>query len=69
MRSNDQLNPDDEDETREIASVCIHLERAIERVKNCNILKQILPNSISKDIGKNWKVCCLLANFKGPLVV
>ena len=55
--------------TREIASVRIHVERAIERVKNCNILKQILPNSMSEDIGKIWKVCCLLANFKGPLVV
>ena len=44
MRSKDQLNPDEEDETREIASVRIHVERAIERVKNCNILKQILPN-------------------------
>ena len=69
MRSKDQLNPDEEDETREIASVRIHVERAIERVKNCNILKQILPNSMSEDIGKIWKVCCLLANFKGPLVV
>ena len=43
MRSKDQLNSDEEDETREIASVRIHVERAIERVKNCNILKQILP--------------------------
>ena len=68
MRSKDQLNPDEEDETREIASVRIHVERAIERVKNCNILKQILPK-MSEDIGKIWKVCCLLANFKGSLVV
>ena len=34
MRSKDQLNPDEEDETREIASVRIHVEQAIERVKN-----------------------------------
>lgn len=39
MRSKDLLNPDEEDETREITSVRIHVERAIERVKNCNILK------------------------------
>ena len=69
MRSKDQLNPDEEDETREIASVCIHVEWAIERVKNFNILKQILPNSMAEDVDKIWKVCCLLANFKGPLVV
>ena len=69
MRSKDQLNPDEENETREITSVCIHIERAIERVKSCNILEQILPNSMSQYIGKIWKVCCLLANFKWPLVV
>ena len=69
MRSKDQLNPDEEDETREIASVRIHVERAIERAKNFNILKQILPNSMAEDVDKIWKVCCLLANFKGPLVV
>ena len=55
--------------TREIASVGIHVERAIERVKNCNILKQILPNFMSEDVDKIWKVCCLLSNFKGQLVV
>lgn len=30
MRSKEQLNPDEEDETREIASVHIHVESAIE---------------------------------------
>ena len=65
VRSKDQLNLDKEDETTEIASVNIHVERVIEGVKNCIILKRILPNSMSEDFGKIWKVCCLLANFKG----
>ena len=69
MGIKDQLNPEEEDETREIASVCIHVERAVESVKNFNILKQIIPNSMAEDVDKIWKVCCLLANFKGPLVV
>ena len=56
MRSKDQLNPDEEDETREIASVRIHAERTIERVKNFNILKQILLNSMDEDVDKIWKV-------------
>ena len=54
-RSKDQLNPDEEDETREIASVRIHVEQAIERVKNFNILKQILPNSMAEDVDKFGK--------------
>ena len=47
------------------------MDRAIEKVKNFNILKQILPNSMAEDVFlKIWKVCYLLhANFKGPLVV
>ena len=69
MRCKDQLSPEEEDETREIASVRIHVERAIERIKNCNILKQIVPNPMAEDLNKIWKVCCLLSNLKGPLVI
>ena len=69
MRCKDQLDPDEEDETRQIASVRIHVERAIERIKNFNILRQIIPNTMAEDINKIWKVCAILTNFKGPLVL
>ena len=69
MRCKDQLDPDEEDETRQIASVCIHVEKAIERMKNFNILRQIIPNTMAEDINKIWKVCAILTNFKGPLVL
>ena len=66
MRGKDQLGPDEEDETRQIALVRIHVERAIERIKNFNILTQIIPNTIAEDINKIWKECAILINFKGP---
>ena len=69
MRCKDQLVPDEEDETRQIASVRIHVERAIERIKNFNILRQVIPNTMAEDINKIWKVCAILTNFKGPLVL
>ena len=69
MRCKDQLDPDEEDETRQIASVRIHVERAIERIKNFNILRQIIPNTMAEDINKIWKVCAILTNFKSPLVL
>ena len=69
MRCKDQLDPDEEDETRQIASVRIHVERAIERIKNFNILRQIIPNTMAEDINKIWKVSAILTNFKGPLVL
>lgn len=68
MRCKDQLSPEEEDETRDVASVRIHVERAIERVKNYNILTQIIPNSMAEDLNKIWKVCALLTNLKGCLV-
>ena len=49
MRCKNQLDPDEEEETREIAAVRIHVERAIERIKNYNILKQIVPNNMAED--------------------
>ena len=69
MRSKDQLSPEEEDETRDVASVRIHVKRAIERVKNYNILTQIIPNSMAEDLNKIWKVCALLTNLKGCLVI
>ncbi|XP_068757493.1 uncharacterized protein [Montipora capricornis] len=69
MRCKDQLDPDEEDETRQIAAVRIHVERAIERIKNYNILKQIIPNSMAEDLNKILKVSSYLTNLKGPLVV
>ena len=69
MRSKDQLNPDEEDETRKIASVRIHVERAIERVKTLTFLNRYYQILWLKMFFKIWKVCCLLANFKGPLAV
>ena len=69
MRCKDQLSPEEEDETRDVASVRIHVKRAIERVKNYNILTQIIPNSMAEDFNKIWKVCALLTNLKGCLVI
>lgn len=61
MRCKDQLDLDEEDEKRQIASVRIHVERAIERIKNFSILRQIIPNTMAEDINKT--------KFKGPLVL
>lgn len=49
MRCKHQLDPGEEDETRQIAAVRIHVEWAIERIKNYNILKQIIPNSRAEE--------------------
>ena len=64
-----QLSLQEENETRKIASVRVHVERAIERVKNYRILQTVFPLSMAPELNKIWIICCYLVNFLPPLVV
>ena len=54
--------------TRKIASLRIHVERAIGRVKNYRILSNVVPLTLIKSIDDIWGVCCSLSLFQPPLV-
>ena len=68
LREKDQLSVEEEAETRRIASVRIHVERAIERVKNYHILQGVVPLSIHEQLDYIWFICCMLTNFLPSLV-
>ena len=51
-------------EGRTIASLRIHVERAIGRIKNYTILKSPLPISMSRIANQIVTVCALLVNFQ-----
>ena len=54
--------------TQKIARVRIHVERAIGQVKKrYHILNGVIPLSLTGSINQIWSVCCLLANFSGPI--
>ena len=55
------LSEDDVVLTRSIASLCIHVERAIEQIKNL-ILSDNIPNSIH--VNKMFHVCAMLTNMQ-----
>ncbi|GBP41239.1 hypothetical protein EVAR_30677_1 [Eumeta japonica] len=55
------------DETYKIASVRIHVERAIQRIKLCNILK-FIPITLLPHIDAIMHMCCVIANSKPPLI-
>ena len=62
-----QLSESERTTTRRIASVRIHVERAIERIKNYQILHNV-PNSMHNRINQICFICSILTNFLPPLV-
>ena len=69
LHNKENLSLEEETETRRIASVRIHVERAIARVKNFRILITVFPISMAADLNKIWVICCYLTNFLPPLLV
>lgn len=63
-----QFSKEQIDETRSIATVRIHVERAFGRVKQFHILDPNIPLSLSRNIESIFKVCCFLTNLDKPLV-
>jgi len=55
-------------ETRKIAYLRIHVERAIGRVKQFRILQHEIPASMWDSINELVYVCFMLTNFYPPLV-
>ena len=66
---NGKLSEGDVKLTRSIATLRIHVERAIERIKNFRIIDGCIPNSIpAGTVSKVFSVCALLTNMQSPLV-
>ena len=64
----EQLSENEVKESQTIASVRIHVERAIQRVKTFRVLRNEIPLSMHGSINQIWTVACLLCNFLPPLI-
>lgn len=62
-----QFTPEQITKTRSIAKARIHVERAIQRIKEYRIL-QLIPYNLQEHIDIIWKVCATLTNFSHPLI-
>lgn len=61
-----QFNQEEVAATRSIASVRIHVERVIGRVRRFNILNHTFPNNSLSALNKIWVNCCYLTNIQYP---
>ena len=68
LAGRDQMTGVETQETMSIASLRIHVERAIGRIKTYHILDGTLPNTLSLYASQIVKVCALLTNVLLPLL-
>ncbi|XP_067941045.1 putative nuclease HARBI1 [Watersipora subatra] len=66
LKSRPQFDKEEVDETRSIASVRIHVERVIGRVRRYSILNAVHPNNSLVHLNKIWIICCYLTNLAYP---
>ena len=59
----DQLPAHEAQQGRSITSLCIHVERAISRMKNFTILKEIFPINMAHIANQIICVCAWLTDF------
>ena len=68
LAGRNQLTAAEVKENQSIASVCIHVECAIQRVKKFRVLKNEVPLSFHGSVNQIWPVCGMLRNFMSPLI-
>ena len=67
LRGKSQLDQCELIETRRIASLRIHVERCMERIKNFHIFDGVMPLSLMDVADQMFFVCAVLTNFHAPL--
>ena len=68
LGQNSQMGAEDVIRTQQIASVRIHVEGAINRIKNYNIWSGVVPLSSFGLVNQMWSICAFLCNAHDKLI-
>ena len=56
------------EKTKSVANLRIHVERAIIRIKEFKIIKNVLPINLLPLVDDIIKVCAVICNIQAPLI-
>ena len=68
LGSKGQMSPEEVVETQTIASLCIHVERAINKIKNFHIWDSVVSFTNFTVVKQMWAVCAMLCNFQNSII-
>ncbi|XP_062567145.1 uncharacterized protein LOC134229407 [Saccostrea cucullata] len=68
LKKHGRLTKSEVEKTRRIANLRIHVERAMERIKNFKIIQGVVPISLHDKVSKIVFVVCALCNLMPPLI-
>ena len=63
-----QMSPEEVALTQTIASLRIHVERAINKLKNFHIWDSVVPFTLFGVVNQIWGVCAMLCNFQNSII-
>lgn len=63
-----QFSKEQVEETEAIATLRIHVERRIQRIKSFHIFDRRIPITMAPLANQIWAVCAILTNFQTPLM-
>lgn len=68
LGANTQMSAEDVVQTQQIAGLRIHVEKAINKIKNFLIWKGEIPLCLFSVVNQMWSVCAFLFNTQDPLI-
>ena len=68
LKAKQQFTKEEAEHNRKIASLRIHVERYMERLKNWHFFDRRIPISLSDIASDIWVVVACLSNFHPPMI-